>query len=109
MREASCSSQHGDAIGCSLGPYCKFEITLELFTIWLVEMKLSRQSDYEIYFWVVVPSKKTEVSCSSQHGDTIGCSLNSYCKFEINLRLFAIWLVSMKFTPIIAYVFVGIL
>ena len=60
MREASCFSQHGDVIGCSLSPYYKFEITLELFAIWLVAMKLSRQSDYEIYFWVVVPSKKRE-------------------------------------------------
>ena len=41
-------------------------------------------------------SEKIEASYSSQHGDAIGCSLSPSCKFEINLRLFAIWLVAMK-------------
>ena len=36
--------------------------------------------------------KKRGASCSSQHSDAIGCSLRTYGKFEINLRLFAIWL-----------------
>ena len=50
-----------------------------------------------------MPSKKREASCSSQHGDAIGCPLSPYCKFEINLTLFAIWLVAIKFTPTIAW------
>ena len=32
-REANSCSQHGDAIGCSLSPYCKFEINWRLFVI----------------------------------------------------------------------------
>jgi len=41
-------------------------------------------------------SEKREASSSSQHGDAIGCSLSLYCKFEINPRSFAIWLVAIK-------------
>ena len=39
-------------------------------------------------------------SHSSQHGDEGWCSLSLCCKFEINLRLFAIWLVAVKFASI---------
>ena len=98
-REASSSSQHGDAIGSSLSLHCKFEINLGLFAIWLVAMKFHVG---KIRNFMFVPSKKREASSSSQHGDAIGCPLSPYCKFEINLTLFAIWLVAIKFTPTIA-------
>jgi len=35
-------------------------------------------------------------SSSSQNGDEDGCSFSLCCKFEIYLRLFAIWLVVVK-------------
>jgi len=47
-------------------------------------------------------AQKRVASSSSQHGGKDGCTLNLCCKFEINLRLFAIWLVTIKFTPLIA-------
>ena len=34
-REARSSSQHGDAIGCSLSPCCKFEINLRSYATYL--------------------------------------------------------------------------
>ena len=50
-----------------------------------------------------MPSEKRGASFSSQHDDAIGSSLSLYCKFEINLTLFAIWLVAIEFTPTIAW------
>ena len=50
----------------------------------------------QIYVWAVTPSGKRIVMSSSQHGDESGCSLSMYCKFEMNLRLYVIWLVAMK-------------
>jgi len=47
-----------------------------------------------------VPPEQRIISYSSLHGNEIGCSLSLCCKFEINQRLFAIWLVEIKFTPI---------
>jgi len=38
-RETSSFSQHGDAIGCSLSPYCKYEINQRSFDIWLVAIQ----------------------------------------------------------------------
>jgi len=54
-----------------------------------------------------MPPEQRITRCSSQHGDEGGCSLSLCCKFEINWRLFAIWLVEIKFTPIKHYEFVG--
>jgi len=92
----SSSSQHGDEDGCSLSLCCKFEIDLRLFAIWLVVVKLSCKSNTMFYVWAAVPPEKGIVSSSSQHGDEDGCSLSLCCKFEIDLRLFAIWLVVVK-------------
>ena len=44
-----------------------------------------------------LPPNKSRARSSSQHSDTTGCPLYRCCKFEINLRLFAIWLVTMKY------------
>jgi len=49
-----------------------------------------------IHVWTALTSKKREASSSSQNGDAVGCPLSLYCKFEINPRLYAIWLVAMK-------------
>ena len=38
-REAISSSTHGNEIGCSLRPYCKFKNNLSLYAIWLVAVK----------------------------------------------------------------------
>jgi len=43
-----------------------------------------------IYTWAAVPPEQREASSSSQHGDEDGCTLSLSCKFEINLKLFAI-------------------
>jgi len=50
-----------------------------------------------IYVRAALLSEKREASSSSLHGGEGECPLRSYCKFEINLRLFAIWLVTMKY------------
>jgi len=50
-----------------------------------------------IHVWAALPSEKREASSSSQQGDVVGCPTSPYCKFEINLRLYAIWLVAMKY------------
>ena len=71
-------------------------VSLKLFAIWLVVIKLSRRLIYEILCLGCVPSENRIVNSSSQHGDKGGCLLSLYCKFEINLRLFAIWLVTIK-------------
>ena len=68
-----------------------------LFAIWLVVIKLPRQSKYEFYTRTAVPPEQRVASSFSQHDDEGGCTLSLCCKFEINLRLFAIWLVMIKF------------
>jgi len=102
QRVASSSSQHGDEGGCTLSLCCKFEINLRLLAIWLAAMNLTERYKHIIYVWAAVPSEKRIASYSSLHGDAIRCSLSPCCKFELNLRLFAIWLVTIKFTPLIA-------
>ena len=97
QRVARSSSQHGDEGGCTLRLCCKFEINLRLFAIWLAAMKLLGHYKHSIYVWAAVPSEKRITSYSSQYGDAIRCSLSPCCKFEINLRLFVIWLVMIKF------------
>jgi len=50
----------------------------------------------KFYTWTVVPFEKRILSYSSQHSDKDGYTLSLSCKFEINLRLFAIWLAVIK-------------
>jgi len=59
----------------------------------------------KFYTWTTVPSKKRILSYSSQHGDEDGYALSLCCKFEINLRLFAIWLVVIKLPRQLKYEF----
>jgi len=49
-----------------------------------------------IHTRAALTSEKREAYSSSHHGDAVGCPLSLYCKFDINLRLYAIWLVAMK-------------
>ena len=70
-----------------------------LLAKWIVVMKLLHWSR------TASPSEKRIPSYSSQHGDKGGCSFSLYCKFELNLRLFAIWLNfyvdrNTKFSPL---------
>jgi len=59
----------------------------------------------KIYTCTAVPSKKRILSYSSQHGDEDGYTLSLCCKFEINLKLFAIWLVVIKLPHQLKYEF----
>jgi len=43
--------------------------------------RVNKNTKFQV--WAAVLSEKGEISSSSQHGDTIGCSLSLYCKFEI--------------------------
>jgi len=60
-----------------------------------------------LHFGCCATYKENNESYSSQHGDEDGYSLSLCCKFEINWRLLAIWLVVIKFTPVKAGQFVG--
>jgi len=93
-RVLSYSSQRGDEDECTLGLCCKFEINC-LLSAWLAAMKLSGRYKYNIYVWAAVPSEKRIASYYSQYSDAIRCSLSPCCKFGLNLRLFAIWLVTV--------------
>jgi len=73
-----------------------------LFAIWLVVMKLSYRSKIS---WIAMPSEKRIASYSSQHGDEDGYTLSLCCKFENNLRFFAIWLVMIKLLRRLKYEF----
>ena len=75
-RIPSYSPQYGDKGGCSFSMYCKFEINLRLFAIWLVVIKLPRQLKYEFYAWAAVPPEQRVASSSSQHGDEDQCTLS---------------------------------
>ena len=55
--------------------------------------------------WTAVLSETRLLSYSSQHGDEDGYTLSLCCKFEINLRLFAIWLVVIKLARQLKYEF----
>jgi len=88
---------HGGEDRCSLSLYCSqnyFEIVCylasgdEIVTLIKIRMK--------IYTWTAVSSEKRILSYSSQHSDEDGYTLSLCCKFEIKLRLFAIWLVVIK-------------
>ena len=97
QRVASSFSQHDNEGGCTLSLCCKFEINVKLFAIWLAAINLSGHYKRNIYVWAAVLSEKRIASYPSLHGDAIRCSLSPWCKFELNLRLFAIWLVMIKF------------
>ena len=46
--------------------------------------------------WTALWSGKRKAKSSSSYDGIFVCSLSPYCKFEINLRLYAIWLVTLK-------------
>ena len=62
----------------------------------------------KFYTWTAVPSEKRIFSYSLQHGDEDGYTLSLCCKFENNLRLFAIWLVVIKLPRQSKYEFLGL-
>jgi len=106
----SYSPQHGDKGRCSFSPYCKFEMILWLFTIWLVhgdEIVISIKN-MKFYTWTAVPSEKRILSYSSQLGNENEYKLSLCCKFEINLRLFTIWPVVIKLPRQSKYEFLGL-
>jgi len=77
-RETNSSSHHGDAVGCPLSLYCKFGINLRLNASYLAggneKYRVDKTTKFQVQ--VTVQSEKRESSSSSQHGDTIGCSLS---------------------------------
>jgi len=60
------------------------------------------------YTWTALPSQKRIFSFSSQYGDEDEYTLRLCCKFEINLRYFAIWLVVIKLPRQSKYKFLGL-
>ena len=99
QRITSYFPRHGSEGGCSCRLCCKFGINLRLFAIWLVVMKSNTLAKKEFSCsgsCVCIPEQRI-TSYFSQHGiEGGGCSCRLYCKFGINLRLFAIWLAAMK-------------
>ena len=59
------------------------------------EIVMSIKHDYE-NVWAARDIWQLIANSSSQYDDKGGCSYNLYCKCEMNLRLFAIWLVTVK-------------
>ena len=71
-----------------------------LLSDWLYGTSIKR----DFYIWAPMLSEKTMAKSSSYQRDESECPLSQYCKFELNLKLFVIWLVSvvaMKFMPIV--------
>jgi len=74
-RIAGYSSQHDDAIRCSLSPCCKFELNLRFFAIWLVMINFYVDQNMKFSRWSTVPPEQRVASSSSQHGGEDRCTV----------------------------------
>ena len=91
-------SQHDDAAICSmLQVWNKSEVVCYLAGCNEIMPHLWKRLHFHVVFWVALPSGKRNTKASSLHYGSFGCSLSPCCKFEVNLREYAIWLVIMKY------------